>query len=471
MVSAGKITGGLGNGLAYLSFDEKFKERRRHTQVSGVADGFKKGAKSFGLGLVDGITGIVTAPIRGAAKEGPKGFVKGVGKGVVGVAVKPVTGLLDLVGHASQGFKSKRNAQIQTRIRPPRSNAGEVFGNYSHSRAMGKAMLHQLAAHAKASLAEFDAAPEIPESWVAQWDVNCSVDVKKSMMTKKGAKSSEVREIKKIIMLTNKRMFVLKPHTQRLTTTSKAHSKVTFDYIKSLNGDSTAYQVAICIPIAAVTLIHLSYMDKSVLYLKAKLHKKATLRARLGKAVDNKRGSIFGTKDTKDSKDSLQVPGISRAKSTPIAKDLKQDSPLDVQGTGTVALPKKKGRMAGIASKFKASKMATKMFKKKRADSVGEESVDRRSLSDSDRKERLSDTEKKENRLAEYEVDCGSETIANEVVAAVQNLMVTVMEQVQNAGSPPTSPDTPVIESSVSDIAGQPVQQISIVPPRESLHY
>jgi hypothetical protein len=42
------------------------------------------GAKDFGMGLFDGITGVVVQPVKGAQKEGALGFFKGLGKGIVG---------------------------------------------------------------------------------------------------------------------------------------------------------------------------------------------------------------------------------------------------------------------------------------------------------------------------------------------------------------------------------------------------
>lgn len=40
------------------------------------------------LGTYDGITGIVTLPVRGAKEEGIIGFAKGIGQGIVGMPVK-----------------------------------------------------------------------------------------------------------------------------------------------------------------------------------------------------------------------------------------------------------------------------------------------------------------------------------------------------------------------------------------------
>ncbi len=49
-------------------------------------------AQEFGLGCWDGITGLVTQPIKGAQENGALGCVKGFGKGIAGVACKPAAG-------------------------------------------------------------------------------------------------------------------------------------------------------------------------------------------------------------------------------------------------------------------------------------------------------------------------------------------------------------------------------------------
>ncbi len=44
--------------------------------------------------MYDGITGLVTQPLRGAEKEGAAGLVKGIGKGIGGLILKPGAGKL-----------------------------------------------------------------------------------------------------------------------------------------------------------------------------------------------------------------------------------------------------------------------------------------------------------------------------------------------------------------------------------------
>ena len=45
------------------------------------------------MGLYDGITGLVTQPVKGAQKEGVVGALKGFGKGIGGIVLKPSAGM------------------------------------------------------------------------------------------------------------------------------------------------------------------------------------------------------------------------------------------------------------------------------------------------------------------------------------------------------------------------------------------
>jgi len=67
---------------------------RPQEKVTDLQSGLKAAGKEFGLGFYDGITGLVTQPIRGAEKEGAAGFLKGVGKGIGGLILKPGAGKL-----------------------------------------------------------------------------------------------------------------------------------------------------------------------------------------------------------------------------------------------------------------------------------------------------------------------------------------------------------------------------------------
>lgn len=61
-------------------------------KVTGIGSGLKVAGKEFGYGLFDGISGLVTQPLKGAEKEGAGGLVKGFGKGIGGLITKPAAG-------------------------------------------------------------------------------------------------------------------------------------------------------------------------------------------------------------------------------------------------------------------------------------------------------------------------------------------------------------------------------------------
>jgi len=70
---------------------------RPHEKVTDFQSGLKAAGKEFGYGLYDGITGLVTQPLRGAEKEGAAGLVKGIGKGIGGLILKPGAGKSNLL--------------------------------------------------------------------------------------------------------------------------------------------------------------------------------------------------------------------------------------------------------------------------------------------------------------------------------------------------------------------------------------
>lgn len=65
---------------------------RPQEKVTDLASGFKVAGKEFGFGFYDGLTGLVTQPLKGAEKEGGIGLLKGIGKGIGGLVLKPAAG-------------------------------------------------------------------------------------------------------------------------------------------------------------------------------------------------------------------------------------------------------------------------------------------------------------------------------------------------------------------------------------------
>ncbi|WPH03180.1 Hypothetical protein R9X50_00605600 [Acrodontium crateriforme] len=76
---------------------------RKSDHVTDFKSGVKAATKEFGYGMFDGITGLVTQPIRGAQKEGAAGFFKGVGKGIGGIALKPGAAIFSIPGYTMKG--------------------------------------------------------------------------------------------------------------------------------------------------------------------------------------------------------------------------------------------------------------------------------------------------------------------------------------------------------------------------------
>jgi hypothetical protein len=55
------------------------------------------------LGCWDGVSGLITQPIKGAQESGASGCVKGFGKGIAGVACKPAAGKLIIFSSKKKG--------------------------------------------------------------------------------------------------------------------------------------------------------------------------------------------------------------------------------------------------------------------------------------------------------------------------------------------------------------------------------
>ncbi|MEQ2166941.1 Vacuolar protein sorting-associated protein 13A, partial [Goodea atripinnis] len=106
--AASRITGTMAKGVAAITMDEEFQQKRREAmnrQPTGLKEGLARGGKGLVSGFLSGITGIVTKPIKGAQKEGAVGFFKGFGKGLVGAIARPTGGIIDMASSTFQGIK------------------------------------------------------------------------------------------------------------------------------------------------------------------------------------------------------------------------------------------------------------------------------------------------------------------------------------------------------------------------------
>lgn len=154
--AASLITEQLGQVVAAMSFDSEYKRRRRQemsSDPSGIGEGLAIGGKQFVLGLVFGISGLVTKPVQGARKSGIEGFFKGVGKGVLGLLVKPTGGVIDLLTSSLDGvrrFAEQGGEDIVCRIRLPRvTYPNKPVAVYNNERSYGYGLLRSLSAKQK----------------------------------------------------------------------------------------------------------------------------------------------------------------------------------------------------------------------------------------------------------------------------------------------------------------------------------
>uniref|UniRef100_UPI00358F4C18 intermembrane lipid transfer protein VPS13C-like n=1 Tax=Myxine glutinosa TaxID=7769 RepID=UPI00358F4C18 len=119
-----RLTGTVGKGLAAITMDEEFQQKRqedKNRQAQNFKGNLARGGKGLLQGVVGGVTGIITKPVEGAKKEGAAGFFKGIGKGLVGVVARPTGGVVDMASSTLEGLKRvAESSENIHRVRPPR---------------------------------------------------------------------------------------------------------------------------------------------------------------------------------------------------------------------------------------------------------------------------------------------------------------------------------------------------------------
>jgi len=121
---------------------------RARNKPQHIGEGIAHGARDLGLGVIQGIAGIVAQPIKGAQREGGIGFVKGIGKGVTGVFLKPVVGVVDTVTNITEGIKNTTtffDTETMQPIRAPRYfGRDRILTKYDAPKSEGQAILRTL---------------------------------------------------------------------------------------------------------------------------------------------------------------------------------------------------------------------------------------------------------------------------------------------------------------------------------------
>ncbi|XP_075064457.1 intermembrane lipid transfer protein VPS13C isoform X2 [Mixophyes fleayi] len=137
-----RITGSVGKGLAAITMDKEYQQKRREEmgrQPKDFGDSLAKGGKGLLRGVVGGVTGIITKPVEGAKKEGAAGFFKGIGKGLVGVVARPTGGIIDMASSTFQGIQRvAESAEDVSPLRAPRLiHEDGIIRPYNESEAQG----------------------------------------------------------------------------------------------------------------------------------------------------------------------------------------------------------------------------------------------------------------------------------------------------------------------------------------------
>lgn len=134
--SAAMLAETFSKNMTVLTLDRRYAQKRDRGELLrdhddiNVALGLGSGVHKFVTGFLDGVTGVVKAPMRGAEKRGLEGFAKGIGKGLLGLLVKPIIGISDGFGDVMIGVKGSvggvggRTTNQLTQIRPRRALYG-----------------------------------------------------------------------------------------------------------------------------------------------------------------------------------------------------------------------------------------------------------------------------------------------------------------------------------------------------------
>ncbi|PON64877.1 Phosphatidylinositol-4, 5-bisphosphate phosphodiesterase gamma [Parasponia andersonii] len=151
--NASSALGHMSKGMAALSMDKKFIQRRQRQESKGIedlGDVIREGGGALAKGLFRGVTGILTKPLEGAKTSGVEGFVQGVGRGIIGAAAQPVSGVLDLLSKTTEGANAMRmkiasaitSDEQLLRRRLPRVISGDnLLRPYDEYKAQGQIIL------------------------------------------------------------------------------------------------------------------------------------------------------------------------------------------------------------------------------------------------------------------------------------------------------------------------------------------
>lgn len=146
--STAKFMSSLSNGIEAATVDQRHQEMRRKIRQEN-SDHFRTGLKGLGVGIMGGVTSIVTQTFEGAVNDGLEGFVSGFGKGLIGTVTKPTVGMLDFATGAASAVRETirkiSHHSYTQRVRPPRvgEGPGGLIPPYDLDQAEGQQYLYR----------------------------------------------------------------------------------------------------------------------------------------------------------------------------------------------------------------------------------------------------------------------------------------------------------------------------------------
>ncbi|KIX04000.1 uncharacterized protein Z518_07553 [Rhinocladiella mackenziei CBS 650.93] len=82
-------------------------------RITGFRSGLRAAGREFGLGLYDGVTGVVRIPYQEVHEDGMSGLPKGMARGLGGLVLKPVSGILGLGAYTAKGVHTSIRRQVR----------------------------------------------------------------------------------------------------------------------------------------------------------------------------------------------------------------------------------------------------------------------------------------------------------------------------------------------------------------------
>ncbi|PKA51468.1 hypothetical protein AXF42_Ash002833 [Apostasia shenzhenica] len=128
-------------GIVAFTFDEQ-TVAEKDTQLQSI-DLHGKGVLNE---FLEGLTGLLQSPIRGAEKHGLPGVLSGIAMGTTGLVARPVASILEATAKTAQSIRNRSNPHLSNcrRLRLPRPLARDLpLSPYSWEEAIGVSLLQQ----------------------------------------------------------------------------------------------------------------------------------------------------------------------------------------------------------------------------------------------------------------------------------------------------------------------------------------